>query len=65
MNASTPNIVPETKLHAILFLRMIGVRVATVNPKMNDIARDFAKGNSCIRMLCALNIVIELLCVAK
>jgi len=51
MNASTPNIAPETKLHAILFLRMIGVRVATVNPKMNDIARDFAEGNSCIRML--------------
>ena len=51
MNASMPNIAPETKLHAILFLKIISVRVPTVNPKINDIARDFANGNSCIRML--------------
>jgi len=65
MNASTLNIAPETKLHAILFLKMIGVRVATVNPKINDIARDLAKGNSCMKMFWALDIIIELLCVAK
>ena len=59
MKANTPNVAPETKLHAILFLQMIGVKVATVNPRINDIARDFASGNSCIRMLQALNIILS------
>ena len=60
MKARTPNIAPETKLHAILFLQMMGVRVATTNPRTNDNARSFANENSCMKVQSLLSEVAQL-----